>query len=158
MISWLTKAMKSTIGTNHGKLFIKRSQRISVLFLQLIFMGSLALHGEFWPVLIQRQGTPPFRTSRTISTLSFAETLFLHGYLGTLWKKPIEHPFQSKIESMPTVGEDVSEACTLSKNNLRNLMKQIHSSEYIRPNLSFISARVPEKVRKIVQGKSNLYR
>ena len=54
---------------------------------------------------------------------------------------------------MPTVGEDVSEACTLSKNNLRNLMKQIHSSEYIRPNLSFISARVPEKVKKIVQGK-----
>ena len=73
-------------------------------------------------------------------------------------KKPIGHPFQSKIESMPTVGEDVSEACTMSKNNLRNLMKQIHSSEYIRPNLSLISARVPEKVRKIVQGKSNLYR
>ena len=53
--------------------------------------------------------------------------------------------------------EDVSEACTLTKNSLKNFMRNIHSSEYIRPNLSLISARVPERVKKIVQGKSRLY-
>jgi len=74
-----------------------------------------------------------------------------------LTKKPIEHPFQSKIEFINTTDiDDVSEACTLPKNNLRNIMKHIHSSEYIRPDLSIISTKVPEKIKKLVQGKSSL--
>ena len=35
-------------------------------------------------------------------------------------------------------------------------MKHIHSSEYIRPDLSIISTKVPEKIKKLVQGKSSL--
>lgn len=88
---------------------------------------------------------------------SIFQQICINANLATLTKKPIEHPFQSKIEYINTTDiDDVSEACTLPKNNLRNIMKHIHSSECTRPDLSIISTKVPEKIKKLVQGKSSL--